>query len=83
MKAVRKFGAWMNQLNIKEIIGNIEKRIDDHRFVNARITSEINILSLNATIEAARTGDACSGTTRSNQSILLRISQPCIGRERR
>lgn len=51
----------MNHLNIKEIIGNIEKRIDDHRFVNARITSEINILSLNATIEAARAGDAGKG----------------------
>jgi hypothetical protein len=51
----------MNQLNIKEIIGNIEKRIDDHRLVNARITSEINILSLNATIEAARAGDAGRG----------------------
>ena len=54
-------GTLMNQLNIKEIIGNIEKRIDDHRLVNARITSEINILSLNATIEAARAGDAGRG----------------------
>lgn len=51
----------MNQLNIKEIIGNIENRIDDHRLVNARITSEITILSLNATIEAARAGDAGRG----------------------
>lgn len=54
-------GTLMNQLNIKEIIGNIEKRIDDHRLVNARITSEINILSLNATIEAARAGEAGRG----------------------
>lgn len=51
----------MGKLDIKEIIGSIEKKIDDHRVVNARITSEINILSLNATIEAARAGDAGRG----------------------
>jgi hypothetical protein len=51
----------MSSLNIKDIIGNIEKRIEDHMFVNARITSQINILALNATIEAARAGDAGRG----------------------
>lgn len=42
---------------IKQIIHGIEKQIDDHRHANARINSEITILSLNATIEAARAGD--------------------------
>jgi hypothetical protein len=51
----------MSSLNIKDIIGNIEKRIEDHISVNERITSQINILSLNATIEAARAGDAGRG----------------------
>ena len=51
----------MSSLNIKDIIGNIEKRIEDHMFVNERITSEINLLALNATIEAARVGDAGRG----------------------
>jgi hypothetical protein len=51
----------MSERDIKEIIGSIEKKIDDHRVVNARITSEITILSLNATIEAARAGDAGRG----------------------
>lgn len=51
----------MSSLNIKDIIGNIEKRIEDHMFVNARITSQINLLALNATIEAARAGDAGRG----------------------
>ena len=51
----------MSSLNIKDIIGNIEKRIEDHRFVNERISSQINILALNATIEAARAGDAGRG----------------------
>ena len=51
----------MSSLNIKDIIGNIEKRIDDHMFVSERITSQINILALNATIEAARAGDAGRG----------------------
>ena len=51
----------MSRDTIKEIIGNIEKRIEDHRFVNQRITSQINILALNATIEAARAGDAGRG----------------------
>ena len=51
----------MSRVTIKEIIGNIEKRIEDHRFVNQRITSQINILALNATIEAARAGDAGRG----------------------
>jgi hypothetical protein len=51
----------MNRVTIKDIIGNIEKRIEDHRFVNERITSQINILALNATIEAARAGDAGRG----------------------
>ena len=51
----------MKGLNINEIIGNIETRINDHMFVSERITSEINILALNATIEAARAGDAGRG----------------------
>lgn len=51
----------MNERDIKDIIDSIEKKIDDHRTVNARITSEITILSLNATIEAARAGDAGRG----------------------
>ena len=51
----------LKSLNIKDIIGNIEKRIEDHIFVNQRITSQINLLALNATIEAARAGDAGRG----------------------
>ena len=51
----------MSSLEIKDIIGTVEKRIKDHRFVNDRITSQINILALNATIEAARAGDAGRG----------------------
>jgi len=51
----------MSSLSIKDIIGNMEKRIEDHIFVNERITSQINILALNATIEAARAGDAGRG----------------------
>jgi methyl-accepting chemotaxis protein len=51
----------VSERDIKDIIGSIEKQINDHRVVNARITSEITILSLNATIEAARAGDAGRG----------------------
>jgi hypothetical protein len=51
----------MSGVTITDIIGNIEKRIEDHRFVNARITNHINILALNATIEAARAGAAGRG----------------------
>jgi len=51
----------MSNLNIKDIIGNIEKRIEEHISVNERITSQIKLLSLNATIEAARAGDAGRG----------------------
>lgn len=51
----------MSEVTITDIIGNIEKRIEDHRFVNGRISSQINILALNATIEAARAGDAGRG----------------------
>lgn len=51
----------MSSLNIKDIIGSIEKRIEDHMFVNERITSQVNLLALNATIEAARAGDAGKG----------------------
>jgi hypothetical protein len=48
----------MSTHNIKEIIGKIEKRIEDHMSENQRITSQIKLLSLNATIEAARAGNA-------------------------
>ena len=51
----------MSSLTITDIVGNIEKRIEDHLFANERITSQINILALNATIEAARAGDAGRG----------------------
>jgi hypothetical protein len=51
----------MSSPNIKDIIGTIEKRIEDHLFVNERITSQVNLLALNATIEAARAGDAGKG----------------------
>jgi hypothetical protein len=51
----------MSNLNINDIIGSIEARIEDHIFVNGRITSQVNILALNATIEAARAGDAGRG----------------------
>jgi hypothetical protein len=51
----------MSGVTITDIIGNIEKRIEDHRFENARITNHIKILALNATIEAARAGDAGRG----------------------
>ena len=47
-----------SRLNIKDLIVNIEKRIEDHISVNQRITSQIKLLSLNATIEAARAGNA-------------------------
>ena len=42
----------MSSHNIKDIIGNIEKRIEDHISVNQRITSQIKLLSLNATIRS-------------------------------
>lgn len=51
----------VTEVDIKDIIGSIERQIEDHRLVNARITSEITILSLNASIEAARAGDAGRG----------------------
>jgi methyl-accepting chemotaxis protein len=51
----------MSSLNIKDIVGNIEKRVEGHILKNQRITSQITILSLNATIEAARAGDAGRG----------------------
>jgi hypothetical protein len=51
----------MSSLNIKDIIGTIEKRIEDHLSVNERITSQVNLLALNATIEAARAGVAGRG----------------------
>ena len=51
----------MSNLNIKDIIDTVEKRIEDHRFVSDRITSQVNILALNATIEAARAGEAGRG----------------------
>ncbi|OQW35766.1 MAG: hypothetical protein A4E19_16080 [Nitrospira sp. SG-bin1] len=51
----------MRPRDVREIIGSIDKQIGDHLISNARITSEITILSLNATIEAARAGDAGRG----------------------
>jgi len=48
----------LGKQSIKDIIGYIEKRIEDHISVNQRITSQIKLLSLNATIEAARAGNA-------------------------
>ena len=51
----------MSSLDIKDIIATVEKRIEDHRFVSDRITSQVNILALNATIEAARAGEAGRG----------------------
>ncbi len=51
----------MSRSSIKEIITKVEKRIDAYRSENARISSQITILSLNATIEAARAGEAGRG----------------------
>ena len=51
----------MSSFDIKDIIATVEKRIEDHRFVSDRITSQVNILALNATIEAARAGEAGRG----------------------
>jgi len=67
----------MSSLEIKDIIGTVEKRIEDHRFVNDRITSQINILALNATIEAARAGDVGRGfavVAAEVKILLLRIT---------
>jgi hypothetical protein len=54
-------GELMSKHSIRDIIYGIEKQIDNHRIANARINSEITILSLNATIESARAGDAGRG----------------------
>ena len=51
----------MSSLSINDIIGNIEKRIEDYIEVNGRVTRQINILALNATIEAARAGEVGRG----------------------
>ncbi len=51
----------MSRSSIKEVIKNVQQRIDDYRDRNARITNEITMLSLNATIEAARAGEAGRG----------------------
>jgi Methyl-accepting chemotaxis protein (MCP) signalling domain len=51
----------MSRTTIKEIIGGVERRIDQYQERNARISNEISILSLNATIEAARAGEAGRG----------------------
>ena len=48
----------MSRSSIKEVIKNVQQRIDDYRDRNARITNEITMLSLNATIDAARAGEA-------------------------
>jgi hypothetical protein len=49
----------MNQLNINEIIGNIEKRIDDHRLVNNNERNQHSFVK--RTREAARAGNAGRG----------------------
>ena len=58
---LRGQGPYMSSLSINDIIGNIEKRIEDYIEVNGRVTRQINILALNATIEAARAGEVGRG----------------------
>jgi len=48
-------------ISIKEIISNIEKRVEGFAISNEKIAAQTNLLALNATIEAARAGDAGRG----------------------
>ncbi len=51
----------MANLNIRDIIHNIEHRVEGFAAVNEKIASQTNLLALNATIEAARAGAAGKG----------------------
>jgi hypothetical protein len=51
----------MENLSIKDIIGNIERRVESFAISNEKIASQTNLLALNATIEAARAGEAGKG----------------------
>ncbi len=48
-------------LSIREIIQNIENRVQTFAAINEKIASQTNLLALNATIEAARAGEAGKG----------------------
>jgi hypothetical protein len=51
----------MSNISIKEIITNIEKRVEGFAISNEKIAAQTNLLALNATIEAARAGEAGRG----------------------
>lgn len=51
----------MSKLNIRDIILNIENRVEGFAVANEKIASQTNLLALNATIEAARAGTAGKG----------------------
>lgn len=51
----------MNDVSIRAIIHNIERRIQGFAVINEKIASQTNLLALNATIEAARAGEAGRG----------------------
>lgn len=48
-------------LSIREIIHNIENRVQNFAAINEKIASQTNLLALNATIEAARAGETGKG----------------------
>ena len=50
-------------LSIRDIIRNIEERVQKFAAVNEKIAAQTNLLALNATIEAARAGQAGKGFT--------------------